>query len=390
MATESEKQKHSNNWQFKTASGTIISIPKNFRYHIAFWLCYFTFNVLRWGSYFNDYSYSLRSNLIGFPIHITLAYFHAYYLLPKFISTGKYFKYFSLFLGALVLMFFVKAYANLLLASPVVWPESYREEEILGINYMITVILGELYVIGLTTSIKLTIDWLRYQKRTKQLLRKNLETELDLLKSQIQPHFFFNTLNNLYALTLEKSDKAPETVLKLSELMSYILYQASNTRHVSLLKEVVQMQNYLDLEKLRFGKRLRLHFELQGDMEGAEIAPLILLPFIENVFKHGVRNQLEELSIEMLLQVEGNWLVFRVSNPKPPQVTLSENLLSQNSAGGLGIKNAKRRLDLLYNGNFELNIGEDKNRYTVELKIPTKPKPTMGISNDKQTLSPNS
>ncbi len=389
METAITKRKFSGKWHFVIAKEKSVAVPKSIVYHITFWLLYFTFNVLRWGSYFSDYAYSLHSNLIGFPIHIFLAYFHAYYLLPKFISTGKYLRYFVLFSVALVAMFFVKAYANYYLVSPVVWPESYREEQILGFNYIVAVILGELYVVGLTTSIKLTIDWLRYQKKTKQLIKKNLETELDLLKSQIQPHFFFNTLNNLYALTLEKSDKAPEIVLKLSELMSYILYQASNTRHVSLLKEVVQMQNYLDLEKLRFGKRLRLNFEMQGEVEEAEIAPLILLPFIENVFKHGVRNQLEELCIEMFLKVEGHELTFVVSNPKPPQVTLSDNLSPLNLVGGVGIKNAKRRLDLLYNGKFELNIQEDKNRYTVELKIPTKPKPNIGISNIETTLPTN-
>ena len=251
-------------WKLQLSENMQWQISKSVGYHLIFWGVYFAFNVLRWGSYFNDYEYSLQSNLIGFPIHIFLAYLNAYYLLPKFVPKAKYLQYFSALIVALTAMFFVKVYLNYYLVSPVVWPESYKSEEIFGVNHIITVMLGELYVLGVTTSIKLTMDWLRQQKLAKALETQSLETELDFLKSQIQPHFFFNTLNNLYALTLEKSDKAPDIVLKLSELMSYILYQTSETRRVPLSKEIIQMQHYLDLEQLRFGKRLKLRFEISG------------------------------------------------------------------------------------------------------------------------------
>lgn len=361
-------------WNIKLSPSMQLRVSKQVGYHVLFWGIYFAFNVLRWGSYFNDYSYSFKSNLIGFPIHIFLAYLNAYYLLPKFIPKGQYLRYFGALTLALSAMFLVKVYLNYYLVSPVVWPESYKAEEIFGANHIITVMLGELYVIGLTTSIKLTMDWLYHQRRTKALETKNLETELDLLKSQIQPHFFFNTLNNLYALTLDKSDKAPETVLKLSELMSYILYQASNTRKVSLSKEIVQMQHYLDLEQLRFGKRLNLSFEIQGNIERVEIAPLILLPFIENTFKHGVHNQITTIDIQMNLQVGDQWLDFTIINPKPPlPAYLPQGLTLEKPVGGVGLKNAKRRLELIYKDKFQLNIYNEEDRYKVHLRIPSSP-----------------
>lgn len=352
---------HSNKKQ--KSSGTII-------YHIVFWVLYFSFNTFRWGSYFNDYAYSLRSNMIGFPIHVLLAYFHIYYLLPRFILKKRYVQYGLILLFSLVVMMILKTEMNNFFLG-VVWPEAhYKPEDIYNLNYAISVMLGELYVVGLTTSIKLTMDWVRYQRKTNELQKRNLETELDFLKSQIQPHFFFNTLNNLYALTLDKSDRAPEVVLKLSELMNYILYKANQTRRVSLLEEIKYIQSYLDLESLRFGDRLRINFAIEGLIEGKQVAPLIMLPFIENTFKHGVGNQLKKIDIEISIKAEEDCVIFEVENPKSAQAMNGHFKLPE-QGGGIGLKNVKRRLDLLYRNHYSLQAGEIGDRYKVILKIPS-------------------
>lgn len=345
-------------------------IPKSLIYHIAFWVAYFSFNTFRWGSYFNDYFYSLKSNMIGFPIHIMLAYFHIYILLPKFILKKRYVEYGIILLFTLVFMMILKTEVNNFFLH-VVWPEAhYKPEDIYNINYAIVVMLGELYVIGLTTSIKLTMDWVRYQRRTSDLEKRNLETELDFLKSQIQPHFFFNTLNNLYSLTLEKSDMAPEIVLKLSELMNYILYKANQTRRVSLLEEIKYIQSYLDLEMLRFGKRLRLNFSIEGSLEGKVVAPLIMLPFIENTFKHGVGNQLEKIDIQIEIKALEDYVIFQIENPKAPK-PIAEQFKLPERGSGIGLKNVKRRLELLYQDDYHLEAGEVGDHYKVVLKIPS-------------------
>src|SRR5262249_8589975 len=146
-------------------------------------------------------------------------------------------------------------------------------------------------------------DSLLHRQWVKEKEKQYLETELNLLKSQIQPHFFFNTLNNLYSLTLKKSDLAPEIVLKLSALMSYMLYE-SNASLVPLTKEVSYLENYIDVEKLRFGQRLSVEFEKKGNMDQVNIPPMILILFVENSFKHGVKHNINKISITISLEVD--------------------------------------------------------------------------------------
>ena len=217
------------------------------------------------------------------------------------------------------------------------------------------------YLTGFTTAVKLSKDWIQNQQLMKEKEKQYLETELNFLKAQIQPHFFFNTLNNLYSLTLKKSDQAPEIVLKLSALMSYMLYE-SNTPKVSLSKEITYLQNYLDLEKLRFGQRLVVTFEMEGQIEEVNIPPMILILFLENSFKHGVKNNLNKIRIEISLKVEEGFLFFRVKNP------VAENTSTGNT--GIGLKNAKRRLELLYGNNYRLDLSEKQNEFIVSLKMP--------------------
>lgn len=185
---------------------------------------------------------------------------------------------------------------------------------------------------------------------------------MNFLKAQIQPHFFFNTLNNLYSLTLKKSDQAPEVVLKLSSLMSYMLYE-SNAPKVPLGKEISYVQNYLDLEKLRFGQRLDISFEMEGPIEAVKIPPMILILFIENSFKHGIKNNVHKVRIEISLKVDGETLFFRVKNP------LGDRIF-QHKSMGIGLKNAARRLDLLYGDQYQLELSQSENDFIVSLKIP--------------------
>lgn len=222
--------------------------------------------------------------------------------------------------------------------------------------------MERLYLTGLTTAIKLSKDWIQDQQRMKEREKQYLETELNFLKSQIQPHFFFNTLNNLYSLTLKKSDQAPEVVLKLSDLMSYMLYE-SNAPKVSLTDEITFLRNYLDLQKLRFGQRLTISFVTEGQIKEVSVPPLILILFIENSFKHGVKNLINNIKIELLLKVEQTNLFFQVKNP------ISENYLNTGNAG-IGIRNVRRRLDLLYGNNYQLDILKEDREYIVSLKIP--------------------
>ena len=334
------------------------------KYHILFWVVYFTFNVFRWGSYFDDYWYSIKSNLVEFPIHIIVVYINVYYLIPKFILRKKYLQYLGSIILMLILVYLVRTGLNYLLVTKEIWPEAEDSGRFLERNHIIAVILGELYVLGFVTAIKLLIDWPLELKRNEDLAKLQLSTELKFLRTQIQPHFFFNTLNNLYALTLKKSDDAPRLVIKLSDLMQYVLYEVNSSK-ASLLQEINHINNYLDIEHIRFKDRVETEMDITGDIEDVEVPPLLFLSFIENCFKHGLKEN-DKIKINMS---------FEIVNKKYLEFTLSNNFnpnLNQENKQGIGIKNTERRLKLLFASDFILETKMQNSTYNLFLKIPVR------------------
>ncbi|MDC9724269.1 MAG: histidine kinase [Urechidicola sp.] len=344
------------NWIENTSS----TIPK--KYHIIFWLSYFTFNVIRWGSYFDDYWYSVKSNLVEFPLHILIVYFHIYVLIPKFVLQKKYKRYVFFLIAALAALYLVRTGLNYLLVTKEIWPEAESAQQAFTFNHIVAVTIGELYVIALVTSLKLAFDWIYELDRVKKIQEVQLTTELNFLKSQIQPHFFFNTLNNLYALSLEKSDVAPSVILKLSDMMQYVLYDVKEPK-VRLITAINYINNYIDLERLRFGDSIKSSVDITGEISAIDVPPLLFLPFIENCFKHGVKKN-NDVNIEIEFKnIEDKFLEFCVQN------TFIDNTVDENRRG-IGNKNVRRRLELLYNTNFTLTTTKVENLYKVYLIIP--------------------
>ncbi len=340
-------------------------LKKPLVYHSLFWIAYFIFNTLRWGFYFDDYLYSLKSNIVEFPIHVLLVYFNIYYLLKKVLpkSLARYIIYLLL---SILMMSMVRILLTYSLVTTEVWRESVIPvESPFGFNYILAVYLGELYFVGLITAIYLIIGLISSKKHMLELQQRNHETELSFLRSQVQPHFFFNTLNSLYSLSLEKSDKAPETVLKLSELMSYVIYKGKHNL-VDLGEEVEHINNYIDLENLRFGDKLEASLSISGDITGKQIPPLILMPFVENCFKHGIQYRNGKIPIKIGLQVVSNDLVFTTKNPVGPSVQKPSEC---RALSGIGIQNTKRRLELIYGKNYTLEVNQQSDYFLITLKI---------------------
>ncbi|MDY8138388.1 sensor histidine kinase [Aquimarina sp. 2201CG5-10] len=336
------------------------------KHHFIFWFVYFLFTTFRWGSYFNDYIYSFKTTVLGFAIHMTLSYFNIYYLMPKFIHKRKYLLYTLAVILSLFIMLLVKFYLTYFMVSHNVWPEGPEVTTELTLNYAIEMMLGELYVMAFVAAIKVTLDWLREHKKLVDVERLQLETELRFLRTQISPHFFFNTLNNIYSLSVEKSDKTPKTILKLSELMRYILHE-TNQKRQSLTKEIICLQNYLDLERIRYGDSLKINTNISGEIEGKEIAPMLLLSFIENSFKHGANKNVGAVEINIDFKVIDDFLYFRITNPIPLQKDYNEVM---SNTGGIGIENVKKRLELGYQKEeYHLDIHTDNDLYVVDLKI---------------------
>lgn len=337
----------------------------SFWHHIIFWLIYLLFNTFRWGSYFNDYLYSLKTNLLGFPIHIALCYFNIYFLMPRFLFKRKYTLYIALFFATIFLMVLAKFNLTYFLISNEVWPEGPEPIDALSLNYIIDMMIGEVYVITFVTAIKVTLDFLKKEKRVADLEKIQLETELLFLKAQVSPHFFFNTLNNIHSLALEKSEKTPRIIMRLSELMRYLLYETKSKRQ-SLSNEINCIQNYLDLEKIRHDDFLEINMSISGDIENKKIAPILLLTFIENAFKHGVNKNIGRIKIDIDFKVQEDFLYFTITNPLPAAINVQSSVENSN---GIGLENVKKRLTLSYNqSDYELLINDDK-KFTVSLKI---------------------
>ncbi|MFL5811065.1 MAG: sensor histidine kinase, partial [Flavisolibacter sp.] len=217
-------------------------------------------------------------------------------------------------------------------------------------------------IAGFAVMIKLIKRWWLKQKHTEQLFHEKTTAELQLLKAQVHPHFLFNTLNNIYYFTLSGSPKAPEMINKLSGLLHYILNEC-NQPLIPLQKEISMVRDYMALEKIRYGE---MNMTIETQEEGSEklIAPLLLIPFVENSFKHGTSKMLAHPWLKLQMTIENNMLHFSVANSRPPEAE------TQLKKGNIGLKNVKKRLELLYPGTHELNIVSKPESFFVCLKVP--------------------
>ncbi|UKJ06166.1 sensor histidine kinase [Solitalea lacus] len=215
----------------------------------------------------------------------------------------------------------------------------------------------------LAASIKLGKHLAKKQKENTLLLREKLNAELQLLKAQVHPHFLFNTLNNIYSFILTSNPIAPDLILKLSNLMHYIITECNHPK-VQLTKEIEMIESYIELEKIRYGKRLDLDISIIGNLEHKSIAPLLLLPFIENSFKHGASTQLENSWIKVELLISERNLTMKLINSKPLD---SDQHVTKN--GGIGLVNVQKRLQLLYPNQHTLRINSDREVFSIYLEV---------------------
>jgi two-component system sensor histidine kinase AlgZ len=212
--------------------------------------------------------------------------------------------------------------------------------------------------------------WVKKQKDFLNAEKEKVNAELQLLKAQVHPHFLFNTLNNIYSFSLQNSNKAPQMILKLSSLLSYMLYDCRGNE-VLLEKEIEIMKNYVDLEKERY-ENLEVSLNFEGDIKDKWIAPLLLLPFLENAFKHGTSEQLEKCWLNLDISVKQNMMRCKIANSKNEMVTLNEK--------GIGVENVRKRLAYLYPGKHELKLSDEGDFFVVSLLLDLTPNPVAKSS----------
>ena len=313
-------------------------------HHFLYWLVIFI--LLNIGSNSTSAAFFLLFSLI------VAVYLNLGYLIPKYLPSE-----------------FVKYTVMLALLCALIAPITQTIHSLVmpgraNLGTTIIFFLMIFFFTGTSTVMKITKKWFQQQQDSLALEKSSMQSELKFLKSQINPHFLFNTLNNLYALTLKKSDKAPDIVIKLSEMMRYMLYEC-NEKRVPLRKEINYIKNYLDLEKLRQGDRSNITFECTGDIQDQRIAPLMFIPFLENSFKHGVNSRIQDGFVHISIKVNKNELICDISNSKPPPIPNP----GVRKVGGIGLMNVKRRLNLIYPNGYNLEIKNLPTEYNVHLEL---------------------
>lgn len=330
--------------------------------HTLFWLVYVVFFTLVYGSYDEKYGQEFLFMLWDLPMIIIATYVTMYGLLPLLFKQ-KYAQFFGLVAIILLIAGFVNYAIYVYFKHPL---SDYAHEPIqLFFPYKIMKFaLGIYPIVAIATVIKLLEHWYRHQNTQQQLSQEKLEAELKYLKAQIHPHFLFNTLNNLYALTLKKSDAAPEMVLKLSDLLNYMLYDCNENR-VPLDKELKQIENYLALERMRYGDRLDIRYSVNGSLTGHRIAPMLIIAFVENSFKHGTSEELNQAWVNVEVETTEQTITLKVENSKADSAAADERQYKE----GIGLNNVRRRLELLYPDRHELKVLDSQDSFLIVLKL---------------------
>jgi sensor histidine kinase YesM len=343
--------------------------------HFVFWFSWWIFQSFLYSfaagllnmGYFQRLPVSAVEAFIFLVPHIFLAYSLMYFVTPRFVLKAKYIQAalaaILLFLLTGVISSSISLYVmvhvrKLILGNLYVVPPHVNELHFfLG---LLAGLRGAITIGGIAAAIKLMKYWYVKEQRNLQLQKENVSSQLQLLKAQVHPHFLFNTLNNIYSSTQVTSPPAAKMIMGLSQLLRYMLYEC-NQPTVLLSRELKMLQEYILLEKSRYGNGLDINVKMPTAETGLSIAPLLLLPFVENCFKHGTSQMLEQPWISLHITVEEDWLKMKLVNGKTEEET--------SSSSGIGLANVKKRLELLYPQKHELAINNEEDVFIVNLKL---------------------
>lgn len=310
-----------------------------------------------------------------------------YFVIPFFLLKQKYWQTALWTVACFILTALFSSFIGQLVIDPVrdylLGPENniYRRSST-DTLYMslLAGLRGGLTTGGIAAAIKLMKYWYIKEQRNLQLQKENVESQLQLLKAQVHPHFLFNTLNNIYSTTQKTSPEASRMITELSDILRFILYEC-NAPLVPLSKEIKMVRDYVNLEQIRYGNNIDIHIETPEDTSGLQIAPLLLLPLVENCFKHGTSNMIDQPWISFQVSLENNWLTMKLVNGKAKETN------TKKTNTGIGIANVQKRLSLIYPGKHSLIITNDDEVFIVNLKLQLdyKAERNQSLRNEQQT-----
>lgn len=341
-------------------------------YHIPFWCAYqYLWWVIAIGNPVKAASSILFTAMsVKFLFYVVFqalaVCFNLYYLFPKFLEKGRFAEYVIYLLLTILVasLLIVPGYYLAAFFAGKTLTEMYGPDGSCLYFLSTTSFPSTLASMTLAMSIKLTKNWIQTERRQRELEKEKLETELKFLKSQFNPHFLFNTINSIFFLIHKNPDMASNALAKFSELLRYQLYECNDIQ-ISLTKEIDYMKNFIELEKLRQNDNVEIDFQMNTAETGhLGIAPFVLMIFVENAFKHVSKNSGKTNLIRINLELDDMQLNFSIFNTTSPQLT--SDLIHY---GGIGLKNVKRRLDLIYPGLYDLEIQNSESDFEVKLAL---------------------
>lgn len=338
--------------------------------HALYWLALIPLITLSWVYWSQSFSQAITAALLSSALrYIPTTYLFLYFVLPKLMQERyqaamiRFAIWIVLSFALRYILWYVVPLYEILACGCEISPDPTLTTDSLRHLFDASFMVTNSFVI-VAASLKLFRYQYLKEQSNQQLAQETLLMELQVLKAQIHPHFFFNTLNNIYSLTLKGSQKAGEIVQKLATLMRY-MFQECDRPLVRLTDEFELLSNYMELEQVRYGSRLKVTVQVDGALAGHRIVPLLLLPFVENAFKHGASEQTGHAEISLYLSVSSDVLTFKIINTTNP---VSGHASAK--PGGLGLQNVSKRLALLYPDRHTLVTRLNQNHFYVELTIP--------------------
>ena len=325
--------------------------------HLLFWLLLGGILLAVYQEFVGGWKAALVPTLINLAGLIALAYIHTGVLIPRYFNSKKYGRYIVLLLICLLLTSTFRFFVGL---KTITWL-GWDLKDQFGPNYFVGMLLSGGFVVLISIPLRLIDSYFKKAELEKALTNQQLEAELRFLKAQVNPHFLFNVLNNIYSLSFTQSPLAPEMILKLSGMMSYMLYDCK-TDQVKLSDEVQYLENFIALHQLKKEGDMNVVFETQGDLSRISITPMLFIPFFENAFKHGNLEDLQNGWLKSTLSVENGLLSFCIQN----SFSKSSPVYAQ---GGVGLENTKQRLALLYPDQHQFSISTDDHIFNVALAL---------------------
>lgn len=332
--------------------------------HLVFWTLFVLIGSFIFSYQQNfPYAFFLMNFLVHLPVFVLFTYSIVYYLVPVYLLNHKYFQFFIMLILAAGLAVTVRILMGRYIYYKLFIPEVLYPKEWFNTDIFLVNLIWIIMPVVIFAMFKYYRNWMTSQTLANEAERKRLASELQLLKAQLNPHFLFNTFNNLYVLALQKSDKTPVIISKMSDLFHYVLYEC-NAEEVPVTKEIKLIEDYIQLEELRYSDRLSITFEKEIDNPECLIPPMLLYTFVENCFKHGSSPDPGLPWIRLKIRVRGNLFEFEASN-SIPKVSCRKEL----PEGGVGLANIKRRLELIYPKDHQLEIKNENCIFSVRLLI---------------------